>query len=82
MAIRSRRKIRPAGQSGQRKISIPELLPTAFANLALIPEDAAAGNALELPWVLRPESRAGRAITELAAMLVPDLAAKDSSHAA
>ena len=63
-------------------ISIPELLPKAFANLALIPEDAAAGNALELPWVLRPESRAGRAITELAARLMPDLAAKDSSHAA
>jgi hypothetical protein len=63
-------------------ISIPELLLTAFANLAVIPEDAAAGNALELPWVLRPESRAGRAITELAARLVPDLAAKDSSHAA
>jgi len=63
-------------------ISIPELLPKAFANLALIPEDAAAGNALELPWVLRPESRAGRAITELAARLMPDLVAKDSSHAA
>ena len=64
------------------RTSIPELLPAAFANLALIPEDAAAGNALELPWVLRPESRAGRAITELAARLVPDIAAKDSSHAA
>ena len=64
------------------KTSIPELLPAAFANLALIPEDAVAGNALELPWVLRPESRAGRAITELAARLVPDIAAKDSSHAA
>jgi len=64
------------------RTSIPELLPAAFANLALIPEDAAAGNALELPWVLRPESRAGRAITELVARLVPDVAAKDSSHAA
>ena len=64
------------------RTSIPELLPAAFANLALIPEDAAAGNALELPWVLRPESRAGRAIAELAARLVPDVAAKDSSHAA
>jgi hypothetical protein len=64
------------------RTSIPELLPAAFANLALIPEDAAAGNALELPWVLRPESRAGRAITELAARLVPDVAAKESSHAA
>jgi hypothetical protein len=64
------------------RTSIPELLPAAFANLALIPEDAAAGNALELPWVLRPESRAGRAITGLAARLVPDLAAKESSHAA
>jgi len=64
------------------RTSIPELLPAAFANLALIPEDAVAGNALELPWVLRPESRAGRAITELAARLVPDIAAKDSSHAA
>jgi len=62
--------------------SIPELLTAAFANLALIPEDAAAGNALELPWVLRPESQAGRAITELAARLVPDVAAKESSHAA
>ena len=64
------------------RTSIPELLPAAFANLALIPEDAVAGNALELPWVLRPESRAGRAITELVARLVPDVAAKDSSHAA
>jgi len=64
------------------RTSIPELLPAAFANLALIPEDAMAGNALELPWVLRPESRAGRAIAELAARLVPDVAAKDSSHAA
>ena len=64
------------------RTSIPELLPAAFANLALIPEDAVAGNALELPWVLRPESRAGRAITELAARLVPDVAAKESSHAA
>jgi hypothetical protein len=64
------------------RTSIPELLPAAFANLALIPEDAVAGNALELPWVLRPESRAGRAIAELAARLVPDVAAKDSSHAA
>ncbi len=64
------------------RTSIPELLPAAFANLALIPEDAFAGNALELPWVLRPESRAGRAITELVARLVPDVAAKDSSHAA
>ena len=64
------------------RTSIPELLHTAFANLALIPEDAAAGNALELPWVLRPESRAGRAITELASRLGPDLAAKDSSYAA
>ena len=64
------------------RTSIPELLPAAFANLALIPEDAVAGNALELPWVLRPESRAGRAITELSARLVPDIAAKDSSHAA
>jgi len=64
------------------RTSIPELLPASFANLALIPEDAAAGNALELPWVLRPESRAGRAITELAARLVPDVAAKESSHAA
>jgi hypothetical protein len=64
------------------RTSIPELLPAAFANLALIPEDAVAGNALELPWVLRPESRAGRAITDLAARLVPDVAAKESSHAA
>jgi hypothetical protein len=64
------------------RTSIPELLPAAFANLALIPEDPGAGNALELPWVLRPESRAGRAISELAARLMPDLAAKDSSHAA
>src|ERR1700687_5864383 len=64
------------------RTSIPELLPAAFANLALIPEDAVAGTALELPWVLRPESRAGRAIAELAARLVPDVAAKDSSHAA
>ena len=64
------------------RTSIPELLLAAFANVALIPEDAAARNALELPWVLRPESRAGRAITELAARLVPDVAAKESSHAA
>ena len=61
---------------------IPQLMAAAFANLAVIPEDAAAGNALELPWVLRPESRAGRVISELVARLVPDLAAKDENHAA
>ena len=60
----------------------PSLLSAAFANVALIPEDVSAANALELPWVLRPESRAGRAITEIARRLVPNLAAKDESHAA
>ena len=61
---------------------IPNLLTAAFANVAVIPEDASAGNALELPWVLRPESRAGRAISEIALKLAPGLAAKDESHAA
>ena len=61
---------------------IPGLLAAAFANVALIPEDVSRGNALELPWVLRPESRAGGAITEIARRLVPDLAAKDETHAA
>ena len=61
---------------------IPELLPAAFANLAVIPEDPVVGNALELPWVLRAESRAGRAISELAARLMPDLAALEASSAA
>jgi hypothetical protein len=37
---------------------------------------------MELPWVLRPDSRAGQALSELAAMLVPDLAAKEEIHAA
>lgn len=61
---------------------IPALLTAAFANIAVIAEDASAGNALELPWVLRPESRAGRAISEIALKLAPDLAAKVESHAA
>ena len=62
--------------------TIPQLLPAAFANRALIPEDAVTSNPLELPWVLRPDSRAGHALSELATMLVPDLAAKEEVHAA
>jgi hypothetical protein len=61
---------------------IPALLTAAFANVAVMPDDASAGNALELPWVLRPDSRAGRAISEIALKLAPDLAAKDETHAA
>lgn len=61
---------------------IPALLTAAFANVGVIPGDASVGNALELPWVLRPESQAGRAISEIALKLAPDLAAKDESHAA
>ena len=64
------------------KSTIPQLLPAAFANRALIPEDAVTSNPMELPWVLRPDSRAGQALSELAAMLVPDLAAKEEIHAA
>ena len=64
------------------KSTIPQLLPAAFANRALIPEDAVTTNPLELPWVLRPESRVGHALSELVAMLVPDLAAKEEIHAA
>src|SRR6266702_3867883 len=64
------------------KSRIPQLLPAAFANRALIPEDAVTTNPLELPWVLRPDSRAGQALSELAAMLVPDFAAKEAIHAA
>ena len=64
------------------KSTIPQLLPAAFANRALIPEDAVTSNPMELPWVLRPDSRAGQALSELAAMLVPDLAAKEDIHAA
>src|SRR5438876_44029 len=62
--------------------SIPQLLPAAFANSAVIPEDASHSNALELPWVLRPDSRAGRTLSEIAGRLVPDLASKDDSNAA
>jgi hypothetical protein len=62
--------------------SIPHLLAATFANVAVIPEDAAPGNALELPWVLRRDSRVGRAISEIAVRVLPDLAAKDQSHAA
>src|SRR6266566_8282562 len=62
--------------------SIPQLLPAAFANAAVIPEDASPGNVLELPWVLRPDSRAGRTLSEIAGRLVPDLALKDESNAA
>ena len=62
--------------------TIPQLLLAAFANRALIPEDAVTTNPLELPWVLRPESRVGRTLSELVAMLVPDLAAKEEVHAA
>ena len=61
---------------------IPALLTAAFANVGVIPEDASAGNALELPWVLRAESRAGRTISEIALKLAPDLVAKDESNAA
>src|SRR5260370_154968 len=64
------------------KSTIPQLLPAAFANRTLIPEDAVTSNPMELPWVLRPDSRAGQALSELAAMLVPDLAAKEEIHAA
>jgi MinD-like ATPase involved in chromosome partitioning or flagellar assembly len=62
--------------------SIPQLLPAAFANSAVIPKDASHGNALELPWVLRPDSRAGRTLSEMAGRLVPDLASKDQNNAA
>ena len=62
--------------------SIPPVLSAAFANVARIPEDAASGNALELPWVLRRDSRAGSALSEIAARLVPDLASKGASYAA
>ena len=64
------------------KTAIPKLLPAAFANRAVIPEDPVPGNALEMPWVVRPDSRAGRALYELAAMLVPDLVAREEIHAA
>ena len=62
--------------------SIPQLLPAAFANAAVIPEDASHGNALELPWVVRPDSRAGRTLSEIAGRLVPDLDSKDETNAA
>jgi len=64
------------------KSRIPQLLLAAFANRALIAQDAVTSNPLELPWVLRPDSRAGQALSELATMLVPDLAAKEEFHAA
>jgi len=62
--------------------SVPQILHAAFANVALIPEDAASGNALELPWVLRRDSRVGRALSETAVRLVPDLDSKGEIHAA
>jgi hypothetical protein len=62
--------------------SVPQMLPAAFANVALIPEDADSGNALELPWVLRRDSRAGRALSEIAVRLVPDLDSKGEGNAA
>ena len=62
--------------------SVPQMLPAAFANVALIPEDATSGNALELPWVLRRDSRAGRALSEIALRLLPDLNSKGESNAA
>ena len=62
--------------------SIPQGLGAAFANVAVIPEDATPGNALELPWVLRRDSRAGRALSEIAVGLIPDLASKDERDAA
>src|SRR6266571_5918639 len=64
------------------KSTTPQMLLAAFANRALISEDAVTSNPLELPWVLRPDSRAGRGLSELAAILVPDLAAKEEVHAA
>jgi hypothetical protein len=62
--------------------NIPQLLLAAFANRALIPEDTVTSNPLELPWVLRPDSRAGQGLSELVAMSVPDLGAKEEVHAA
>ena len=62
--------------------SVPQMLAAAFANVAPIPEDATSGNALELPWVLRRDSRAGRALSEIAMRLVPDLDSKGESNAA
>lgn len=62
--------------------TVPPVLPAAFANVARIPEDAAPGNALELPWVLRRDSRAGRALSEIALRLFPDLVLEDEIDAA
>lgn len=62
--------------------SVPQMLPAAFAKVALIPEDATSGNSLELPWVLRRDSRAGRALSEIAVRLVPDLESKGEHNAA
>lgn len=64
------------------KSKIPQLLVAAFANRALIQEDSVTSSPLELPWVLRPDSRAGQTLSELAATLVPDLAGKEEVHAA
>jgi len=64
------------------KSTTPQMLLAAFANRALIPEDAVTNNPLELPWVLRPDSLAGQGLSELVAMSVPDLAAKEEVHAA
>ena len=64
------------------KSKIPQLLVAAFTNRAFIPEDTVTSNPLELPWVLRPDSGAGQTLSELAATLVPDLAAKEEFHAA
>jgi hypothetical protein len=64
------------------KSKVPQLLLAAFANRAFIPEDTVTSNPLELPWVLRPDSRAGQALSELAAIVVPDLAAKEEVYAA
>ena len=64
------------------KSTTPQMLLAAFANRALIPEDAVTNNPLELPWVLRPESLAGQGLSELVAISVPDLAAKEEVHAA
>jgi len=61
---------------------VPQLLLATFANRAFIPEDTVTSNPMELPWVLRPDSRTGRALSELAAILVPDLAAKEEVYAA
>jgi len=63
---------------------LPEWVSAAFVHWALLPEDPVVASADEAaqPWVLRLESRARRALSDLARCLMPDLLPEETANAA